>query len=398
MKTSDLYKNKADCCGCELCANSCPKSIIVMKPDDEGFLYPCIQNEIECIECGTCVKVCPVNSPGRKLNPILSAVGGYIEGKEDLKKSSSGGFATAISRSFITHYQGIVYGVSYVNGFAEVRFLRATSTEELELFRTSKYSQAKKGNIYDDIKQDIINGKNVLFIGLPCEVSAVYHKIGTKCDNLYTISLICHGPTSPKVNYDYVKALKEKFNSNIEHFSVRYKYKGWKPYYIHAVFESGEQYNEEFGISDYGIAFQYLKRPSCSSCKYKYGNLAFGLISDLTIGDFHAVTPDMPHYNSMGVSEACIHTDKGRKLIALLGESNCVEPIPLEKIMTGNRALYEAIPQRPNRDLFVNSFLTGGLKEVSSLKDIRRPIYRSYYKKRIREVLKKMLKFFLYNK
>lgn len=46
------------CCGCEACQQICPVNSIKMMPDEEGFLYPCI-NKKTCIECGQCQRVCP---------------------------------------------------------------------------------------------------------------------------------------------------------------------------------------------------------------------------------------------------------------------------------------------------------------------------------------------------
>ena len=54
-----LYTNKNDCCGCTACYAVCPKSAIMMKPDEEGFLYPVINSE-KCVHCYRCIKVCPI--------------------------------------------------------------------------------------------------------------------------------------------------------------------------------------------------------------------------------------------------------------------------------------------------------------------------------------------------
>ena len=48
-----------DCCGCTACYAICPKQAIVMLEDEEGCLFPNIQEE-KCIRCYMCLKVCPI--------------------------------------------------------------------------------------------------------------------------------------------------------------------------------------------------------------------------------------------------------------------------------------------------------------------------------------------------
>ena len=50
-------KLKKDCNGCGICALICPAKAIEMKEDEEGFLYP-IVNESKCIHCDKCKKYC----------------------------------------------------------------------------------------------------------------------------------------------------------------------------------------------------------------------------------------------------------------------------------------------------------------------------------------------------
>lgn len=55
-----LYEKKELCCGCTACMAVCPRHAIEMKEDEEGFLYPQIDEKV-CVRCGQCVKVCPMH-------------------------------------------------------------------------------------------------------------------------------------------------------------------------------------------------------------------------------------------------------------------------------------------------------------------------------------------------
>lgn len=100
--------------------------------------------------------------------------------------------------------------------------------------------------------------------------------------------MICHGPTSLKVHSEYIdQLLVDNGKKDITHFSVRHKLEAWKPYYIHAVFNDNSNYNIKFIDTDYGVAFQNLKRPSCSKCRFKVYDSWYGMPADITIGDYH---------------------------------------------------------------------------------------------------------------
>ena len=358
MLTSGLYQSKNQCCGCELCSCVCPKNLIRMQPDDEGFLYPYIETDEGCIHCNKCINICPMKSSNRNDIVLKASFGGQTRDIDGTRYSSSGGYATAISKQFILE-KGVVVGVRYSSDFSKSEYAIAETIEELEQFRTSKYIQAEKGGIYQTIRN--IKRKKILFIGLPCEVSALYNYWGRNTDNLYSISLVCHGPTTPKVQNLFASKLKENNNSQIKYFSVRYKESGWKPYYIYADFENGKHHQELFKGSSYEIAFQYLKRPSCSSCRYKLGDQEFGLVSDLTLGDFHAVEKNMLQYSPWGVSQASVQSEKGEYLIDLARRLCNVEFIPEKYITKYNYAFHHPVAQKTGRESFKRILLREGL-------------------------------------
>ena len=93
-----LFDEKEDCCGCTACKSICPTKAIEMKADEEGFLYPKINQKL-CTNCQVCKRVCPFQNkafvPDRLFeSPAFAA----MHKKEQVKMSSaSGGAYTAIS-------------------------------------------------------------------------------------------------------------------------------------------------------------------------------------------------------------------------------------------------------------------------------------------------------------
>ena len=55
------------CTGCLACLNICRHNAILLHTDEEGFVYPHIDEEA-CVNCGLCYKACPANDT-QKLDP-----------------------------------------------------------------------------------------------------------------------------------------------------------------------------------------------------------------------------------------------------------------------------------------------------------------------------------------
>ena len=315
----ELYEKKQDCCGCELCAEVCPFGVLTMKPDVDGFLYPAISSIDKCVDCKRCVKVCPMKSTCVQPKRLIKGYGGHAIDETDVRRSSSGGLSAVLGRCFINK-GGVVYGVRYSEDFHSSRYSKAEAVEELDLFRTSKYFQARKGNIYEQVKYDLNHSINVLFVGLSCEIAALYNYLGRDYDNLFTVSLICHGVTSPLAHDQFCSNIERNANSIIDSLSLRHKINGWKPYYIKGSFANKSEYLKPFVSTDYEMAFKYLKRPSCSHCRYKLLNKEFGLKADLLIGDYHSQKQSDPFYNRWGASLFYVCSKKGELLLLDLSD------------------------------------------------------------------------------
>ncbi len=258
---------------------------------------------------------------------LIKAYCGYVNDENKLLSSASGGFASQMAALFIER-GGIVFGVRYTDDFYSAEYCVVDKIEDLKLLAGSKYIIPKKVIDNNSVKKSVyawagdalLENKKVLFIGLGCDIGALHgylKKNEISTEQLFTIDLICHGPTIPEVQESCVHELEKKYNSKVVEFSVRYKKDGWVPPYLHAVFENGSEYNKPFYDSDYGYAFENYIRKSCYNCRFKGRQH----IADLTIGDYWGISKEMQEYNKNGVSIIFSRTSKGDFLIDHIKDS-----------------------------------------------------------------------------
>ena len=87
------------------------------------------------------------------------------------KESASGGIATVLSSTFLNDV-GIVYGCVMDHG-VKCRHTRIDSEDDLYKLQKSKYVHSHVDYIFRDIKKQLRNEMNVLFIGTPCQVAGL---------------------------------------------------------------------------------------------------------------------------------------------------------------------------------------------------------------------------------
>lgn len=102
------------CCGCNSCAQSCPKQCISMSEDNEGFLYPSVDTNL-CVECHLCEKVCPVLNISSGQYPI-SCYAAKSPDEQIRKESSSGGIFSLLAQKIIEN-DGVVFGAAFNPNF-----------------------------------------------------------------------------------------------------------------------------------------------------------------------------------------------------------------------------------------------------------------------------------------
>jgi coenzyme F420-reducing hydrogenase beta subunit len=359
-----VYDKNNDCCGCTACKNICPTQAIIMKPDEEGFLYPQINQDL-CIDCGLCRKVCAFQN-GYNTDHILEKQQVYaIKHKSDevRKNSTSGGAFTAIS-DYILKKNGVIYGAAFDDEFCVVH-QRVETVDGRNKMRGSKYVQSDLNDVYLQIKEDLKNGRNVLFTGVGCQVAGLnsyLEKSKVNVEKLLTVDIICHGVPSPKLFSDYISYLEVKNKSKIKQYHFRSKIKGWG-HTEYTVFENGKQDHTSILSQTYKELFysNLSLRPSCYTCKYTN----FLRPADITIADYWGIENYFPEFkDELGVSAIIINTAKGTSSYSELCDSVVSIASNINDCAKRQRNLYTPSPMNPRRDEFWKEYKQYGFDYI----------------------------------
>lgn len=299
-------KRKENCCGCSACASICPKHCISMKADNEGFLYPYVDNKL-CVECGLCEKSCNELHPNEKHVPhkVLAA----INKNEDVRKNSSSGGVFYILAEKTINEGGVVFGARFDSNW-QVIIDYAEDMQGVEAFMGSKYVQARIENAYIDAKRFLTEGRIVLFSGTPCQIAGLQKFLHNSYENLLTVDFVCHGTPSPMVWEMYLNAVEKEYGQ-IKDIEFRNKSNGWKKYCLNFQFKNNVSVVTPHPEDPFMKAFlqDIILRPSCYACKAKGGSSN----SDLTIADFWGIEKVFPELDdNKGTSMVFINTNKGQ--------------------------------------------------------------------------------------
>lgn len=223
--------------------------------------------------------------------------------------SRSGGCFTAIS-DYVLEQGGVVYGC-YLNEQLVAVHGRATTKEERNRFRGSKYVQSDKRDTFLQVKQDLKNGLFVLFSGTTCEVAGLRAFLkNVDSTRLILVDILCHGVPSPLLWEKYKEYCQNKVGSPASAANFRDKRKfGWASHFETLRFQSGKEYSSK----DYACIFysHYGLRPSCYHCRYKNINHP----SDFTLADCWGIGKNMPRFDdNKGVSLLLVNTEKAQIL------------------------------------------------------------------------------------
>lgn len=236
--------------------------------------------------------------------------GARIKDVAILHESTSGGLFTAFSDTIIEN-GGFVCGAVYSPGI-EVKHVITNQKQIRDEMRGAKYVQSNLGNVIRDVTNHLNSGDSVLFVGTPCQVSALKKFVSTKSndDKLITIDIVCHGVPSPGIFKQHVSYIENKYGK-ITSYLFRDKQKGWRGQNVTITTETGVVPDEDAKLFSSLYFSSLITRPSCYECPFS----SVEREGDITISDFWGIAKENSRYDdNRGVSTVMINSDKGNEL------------------------------------------------------------------------------------
>ena len=319
----------ATCYGCGVCSSSCPKKIISIQQNRDGFYVPFIADEACCIECAICLDVCSFNHNKLALeNRTIQSWAAWSNDEDIRRKCSSGGIGFEIGKQLIEQGYKVV-GCRYNVETERAEHYVASTKDELVQSIGSKYIQSYTEEAFRQIDKK----QKHLVVGTPCQIDSFRRMIKRfHCeDNFVLMDFFCHCVPSMHAWRAYTK-MQEKKVGKLTYASWRNKFEyGWhdswimgidgentsKPIDWHANYEKLIEEKDSFIKSRWseGDIFYRLfledvcLGPQCQDqCKFKYDQSS----ADIRVGDLWGKTYEN---DESGVSALVAFTEKGREIV-----------------------------------------------------------------------------------
>jgi len=371
---------EADCVGCEACVQVCNHHAISMTENAYGFIYPQIDQK-KCVQCGLCHDVCPMEHEIVKHPTHQLSFGGYTKDKNVRQNSTSGGAFTAICKAFCDENY-VIYGAA-AKGI-QVTHKRISDIHDIEIFYSSKYAQSMIGNSYADAKNDLRNGKKVLFSGTPCQVAGLYRYLkNTDQKNLLTVEVLCTGIPSALFVKKYNEWCTSKYGSTIKIFNYRYTGKNkWDDQSTYTELENGKVIVTDRWFSKfYSIFLQRLmSRPACNVCRF----VSNERVADITLSDLWGVDREYPDlYDSgAGCSWVICNSEKGRHVFETAKKEMIGHEVDFESMRKYQRPGMIQKTVHPQYEKFMEDLLVMDYQQLCK-KWYKKPTLQLLYQKKV---------------
>ena len=343
--------DKSKCTGCSVCSSVCPRNCIEMKEDKDGFCFPELIQNNECIECHLCENTCPVLNTGDLVEEKTTVYAALSCHDELRALSSSGGIMSELALQ-ILHTNGLVFGAAFDDDFL-VRHIGIDNEKDLKKIVGAKYLQSDISDIYEKIKSALNKNIEVMFCGTPCQVAGLRSYLGKNYENLLCVDFICHGIPSPSAWKSYMKYRGEceANGEKVIAINMRSKSTGWSHYNYSSEFtyRDGRKTVSLSGENIYMKLFagDYINRECCQQCNFKGWNR----ISDITLGDFWGIwNIDTSMDDNKGTSLILVHSNKGKKFLEKISEEIKIKEVDFNAALVENAMILCSAVPNENRD------------------------------------------------
>lgn len=311
-----------DCYGCGVCAITCPKKIISIRLNENGFYVPYLIDKRKCIDCGLCLNVCAYVKD--EIAPLpsfdIKSYAAWSKDKQIRYDSSSGGISFELGKYLIKQgYKacGVKYDIS--NRRAE-HFIATT----VEGFLPSIGSKYIPSYTFDGFSQ--FTRKDKFFVvGTPCQIDSLRHYVRLMKieDNFVLMDFFCHGVPSMLMWNKYLSSVERKLGINIDNICWRNKKTGWHDSYVIGVLNKSKSKTDfdYYSLMSKGDLFykfflgnKCLGKACYDKCKYKMLSSA----ADIRIGDLWGT---VYQEDEDGVSGVVVFTDRGLTILNGLVET-----------------------------------------------------------------------------
>lgn len=309
------------------------------------------------------------------MNTPIKAYAVYHKNEEIRMDSSSGGVFSALAE-YVLSQNGVVYGVTMSDDCYSAYFVSITDPSGLSRLRGSKYLQARVGDAYKRVKDDLLKGTLVLFTGVGCQINGLKKFLQRDFDHLICVDVICHGVPSPALWRKYVQYQEANYGAKLKIVKFRCKDVGWTQFGIKEnqvyIAKSQNTYMQMF-------LRNYCLRPSCYECAAKSTKL-----SDMTIGDFWGIDQVAPEMNDeKGVSLVLLRSERGRQIFEMVSPGLSQKEVSYDEAVKGNPAEFSSVARPLERNTFFSDMR--GLDfhglEKKYAAPIKQPLFRRVKRK-----------------
>lgn len=357
--TKIIYEERL-CTGCGACFQICPQGAVSMSANEEGFLYPYI-DEALCNNCGLCKRTCPVNKAAEEGAEVAKAIDDvyacYSRDEAVRAKSSSGGMFTQLALSVLQE-NGVVFGAGFDSNY-NVRHAFVQNAQELDGLRRSKYVQSDTGSTFCEVKSFLREGRRVLYCGTPCQIAGLKAFLNRDDPMLLTCDLACHGVPSPKVWSMYLDYIRDRYQNKIRDVSFRDKSTGWSDSSMRIDFDDGRRYMDRVKKETFFIGFgkSVFNRKSCFDCKFRIDQTK----ADITLADFWGIDrhQEEEYSDNKGVSLIITHTAAGVEALLRIEGSVFIRKHSLDEAVIYNPRLVNSVKEPAGRSSFFHDLGEG---------------------------------------